>query len=98
MAASTPEPPEQLCGIRIGAALDKQFAQCAEGETLFTSAAAPCWQQDRFGGRVVLLPRNSVAEIGAPVRIDRVREWDGVVVEVEIEVPYGDRRRVESYL
>ena len=97
-AAAPTEAPDQVFGIRIGASLDQQFAECAAGEATFTSAASPCWKRDPFGTRVVLLPRAWIAEIGAPLRVERVREWEGLVVEVEVEFRYGDRRRAESYL
>jgi hypothetical protein len=97
-ATSPAEGPDLLFGIQIGVPLERQFGECAAAESVFTAGAVPCWKRDRLGGRVVLLPRTWVAEIGAPARVERVREWDGVVVEIEVEFRYADRRRVESYL
>lgn len=92
------EEPDRLFGIQVGVPLDRQFHECGADETVFTAGTAPCWKRDRFGTRVVLLPRTWVAEIGAPARVERVREWDGVVVEIEVEFRYADRRRIEGYL
>ena len=97
-AALPPEAPDQIFGIRIGASLDSQFGECPPGEAVFTSAASPCWRRDRYGTRDVLLPRAWVAEIGAYPSVERVREWDGVVVEVEVDFRYTERKRVERFL
>ena len=96
--ALPPEAPDQVFGIRLGASLDSQFAECPAGETSFTSGTKPCWKRDQFGTRVVLLPKAWLAEIGAIGWVERVREWDGVVVEVDVEFRYGDRKRVERHL
>lgn len=96
--ALPPEAPDQLFGIRLGASLDSQFSECPRDESVFTSGISPCWRRDQFGTRDVLLPRAWAMELGAPPRVDRVREWDGVVVEVEVEFRYADRKRVERHL
>ena len=97
-AASTPATLDSLFGIRIGAPLDRQFDECAADDVVFASSSEPCWKRDRFGTRLVLLPKTSMAEIGSPARVERVREWDGVVVEIEIDFPFADRRTIERYL
>lgn len=75
-----------VLGIRLGFALEAQMKPCAGGELIMTAGPEACWRSDSIDGRVAALPARLLREIDAPLTIRRLREVDGVIVEIEAEI------------
>lgn len=95
--AATPpsEAADTVFGIRLGVPLAGQMPECPGDGRLDDG---PCRARDpMFGGYTARVSRAVFAELG-PVSVRRLREVDGVVVEVEADFPASQSSRVERYL
>lgn len=97
-ASAVAQSPLSVFGIRLGIDLGKQFEPCTPEALQLAGRHQACWTKDSFGGRTVLFPAALLVEAAPSLRIRRIREVGGVVVEVEAEVRPPDVSRVSRYL
>ena len=90
--------PLTVFGIRLGVDLGKQFEPCTSEALDLAARRQACWTKDPYGGRTVLFPATLLVDAAPSLRIQRIREVGGVVVEVEAEVRPNDVARVSRYL
>lgn len=90
--------PISVFGIRLGMDLGKQFEPCTLEALELAARRQACWTKDPYGGRTVLFPAALLIDAAPSLRIRRIREVDGVVVEVEAEMRPNDVGRVSRYL
>lgn len=98
LASAVAQSPLSVFGIRLGVDLGKQFEPCTEAALDVKMRPQACLTKDPYGGRTVLLPATLLIEAAPSLRVRRIREVNGVVVEVEAEVRPPDVSRVARYL
>lgn len=90
--------PITVFGISLGVDLGQQFEPCTPEALDLSARHRACWTKDPLGGRKVLFPAALLIEAAPSLSIRRIREVDGIVVEVEAEVRPPDVPRVARYL
>jgi len=98
--AAPPEPTITVFGVRLGQPLKSQCPACPEDPASSGRLPdRPCWTPDPVIKEVniVRVSLQAFEDLGR-LEVRRVREVGGVVVEVQVEFPPSDVKRVERHL